>query len=258
MYSAAVAASIVENLVTYPLESWKVRSQLRSSAASLSTGPRPIAYTGVSPFLVGNIVRTFVRCSVYSKLGPEQKSNAIGGVYSAPALVAGLCAATAETLVIVPFETVKTRMILAANTHSAMSATQLCRHIYRNEGLSGFTKGTAATFARQISSSGLRFPLYYFQSSSFLVLAVTSVAECFVSQPLDSWKTRKQSGLDLGKPKLRSMFAGLLPRAIRRCMGTLIVFYVYNRVSESEKQHELQRSEKMHKTELHSTVANDN
>jgi len=215
MSVAAIIASVTENVVTYPLEAWKVRNQLSANLRSPSSA-RALTTAGLSPSVYGNILRTFTRYAVYDYMN------------ASPSLLAGMVAATSETFVLLPFENLKTRM-LARNSH--VPARELALHVWRTEGITAFFRGTTALYARQITASMARFSMYTLQSS-FWGLSLAALAESVASQPFDVLKTRKQCALPTtSRVTLSSLYAGLLPRVLRKWLGTVVVVTVYNRLN---------------------------
>lgn len=216
MSVAALTASVAENVVTYPLETWKIHRQLQLNAQRPASYPK-FTLSGLSPHLYGNVARTLTRYAVYDNM------------HASPGLVAGLACAVSETMVVVPFENLKTRM-LALDTH--MHTRALAAHVMRTEGVLALFRGTLATYARQFCASSVRFSLYYFQQSSIWALGATAFAECLVSQPLDVIKTRRQCALPVQpRQTIRSLYAGLVPRTLRKWIGTVVVVSVYNRLN---------------------------
>lgn len=111
---AGVTASVVESAFTYPLEYLKVREQLalrpRSIKESFSI-PRytDVWFKGCSAFVLGNAVKTVARFQVYNW---ATKFMADNGSNSPPQIVvAGMITGIAETVLVIPFENIKTTMI---------------------------------------------------------------------------------------------------------------------------------------------------
>lgn len=119
---AGVFASVVENGVTYPLEYLKVRQQLAvkppGHPAARFAIPQftHVMYQGFAPFVMGNALRTVLRFNVFNyttQLLEDKNSN---DRPSAPTVVvAGMFTGLAETLFVVPFESIKTTMIEASS-----------------------------------------------------------------------------------------------------------------------------------------------
>lgn len=113
---AGLTASVVESFVTYPLEYLKVREQIAIRPRSLTEKfaiPKTasVLYRGISPFVLGNASKTVTRFNVYN-WATDFMTNGSRDRAGAPQLVAaGVVTGAVETLIIVPFENVKTTMI---------------------------------------------------------------------------------------------------------------------------------------------------
>lgn len=129
---AGVFASVVENGITFPLEYLKVRQQLAvkppGHPAARFAIPQftQVMYQGFTPFVVGNALKTVLRFNVFNyttQLLEDQNSN---GRPSAPTVVvAGMFTGLAETLFVVPFESVKTTMIEASSVGKGIATGAL-------------------------------------------------------------------------------------------------------------------------------------
>lgn len=227
---AGIFASTAESLITYPLESAKVRRQLCSHSLQ-----SPV-FAGASAFCIGNGLKAFVR---FGSFNYATKFFSDGNQEpSAPnVIVAGIFTGIAETPVVVVTENVKTRMIAAPQM--GLSAT--LQTMWR-QGIRSFAQGLSVTWVRQIANSGLRFTSYNFSrqlalsfydepdelpvSGIAILFAGTALTETLFTQPLDTVKSRMQAaprrkgspssimvGYDIVKTEgWKHLWAGSLPR----------------------------------------------
>ncbi|CAN6629257.1 tricarboxylate transport protein [Trichomonascus vanleenenianus] len=119
---AGMTASAIEVATTYPLEYAKTRHQLYRNLTkepfNLPT-PGPVYYKGCSALIAGGVAKSMIRYSIYNKatkfmtdgfrtIPGEDDETAVA---AAQIVVAGMFTAFCESLVVVPFESIKTTMI---------------------------------------------------------------------------------------------------------------------------------------------------
>lgn len=195
---AGVFASTAESLITYPLESAKVKLQL---------GGRPWqspVYAGASIFCIGNGFKAFVRFNTFNYttnlLADNDSEPGVSNV-----ILAGILTGIAETPIVVVTENIKTRMI--ASPRYGLPATLF--NMWK-QGFRSFGQGLSITWIRQIANSGLRFTSYNFSRQialsfydepdelSFPIITAmaggTALTETMFTQPLDTIKSRMQAG----------------------------------------------------------------
>lgn len=112
---AGATAAIAEATLTYPLEYLKTRQQLvpRDIAAPKSLiihNLSRVMFTGCSAVVTGNATKAFLRYSTYnwaSKFMADLNGQTSGPQAAVAAMFTGMC----ESLVVVPFESIKTVMV---------------------------------------------------------------------------------------------------------------------------------------------------
>lgn len=118
--AASVTASVVESCVTYPLEYLKVREQIAIRPLGMAEKFKvpnytSVFYKGSSALILGSAVKTMVRFRVYNwatKFMTESSSGKPSPIASAGQMaVAGILTGIAESVILVPFESIKTTMI---------------------------------------------------------------------------------------------------------------------------------------------------
>lgn len=127
---AGIVASVTESTATYPLEYLKTRQQLAVRPLQLvASGQLPqfsipkitsVLYQGWSPFVVGNLLKTWIRFNTFNAatkfMSTDSRTGQTTGRATAPVVIAsGVATGIAETLVVVPFESIKTTMIEASS-----------------------------------------------------------------------------------------------------------------------------------------------
>lgn len=110
---AGTTAASLSSLITYPLEYIKTRHQLFraiNNETFIAPIPGKIYFTGCSSVVTGNAVRALFRYSVYNQATKFMMDT--DGTTSAPQIVvAGMMTGLMESLIVVPFESIKTTMI---------------------------------------------------------------------------------------------------------------------------------------------------
>lgn len=110
---AGVTAAITESVVTYPLDFVKTQSQLSRRVNGVKYQlPESITkiYRGCSALVLGNSIRGVVRYNVYNA-ATKFMTDSQGSLAAPQAVVAGMMTGFMESLVVVPFENIKTTMV---------------------------------------------------------------------------------------------------------------------------------------------------
>ncbi|KAI9797857.1 MAG: hypothetical protein M1833_005057 [Piccolia ochrophora] len=266
---AGATAGAVEISITYPAEFAKTRTQLNRRLPDSKKLPWPpfgsAWYAGCTTLIIGNSLKAgirFVAFDTYKRLLQDEN-----GKISGPSTVlAGIGAGTTESLLAVtPFESIKTTLIddrksgkprMRGFLHGSMI-------IARERGIRGFFQGFVPTTARQAANSGTRFSTYTSLKqlaqgyvapgeklgtvSTFGIGGVAGFITVYVTQPLDTIKTRMQS-IEARKEYRNSFvcaarifrdegvltfWSGALPRLARLTMSGGITFTMYEKVMEA-------------------------
>ncbi|RPA76089.1 mitochondrial tricarboxylate transporter-like protein [Ascobolus immersus RN42] len=265
---AGSTAGAVEIAITYPAEFAKTRSQLNRRLADGKKLPWPKFgkewYAGCTTLIIGNSIKAGVRFVAFDFFRNALKDKN-GQVSGARSVLAGLGAGVTESLVAVtPFESIKTSLIDDRKSGNPRMRGFLhgSAVIFRERGIGGFFQGLVPTTARQAANSATRFGSYTFlrqlaQSytapgeklgsvATFGIGAIAGVITVYVTQPLDSVKTRMQSieakkeyrnsvhcGVRIVKEEgVRVLWSGAAPRLVRLVLSGGIVFTMYEKSME--------------------------
>ncbi|KAL9008507.1 MAG: hypothetical protein Q9173_006370, partial [Seirophora scorigena] len=221
-------------------------------------------YAGCTTLIIGNSLKAgtrFVAFDTYKTLIQDE-----AGKISGPrTVIAGFGAGITESLLAVtPFESIKTTLI--DDRKSAKPRMRGFLHgssiIWRERGLRGFFQGFAPTTARQAANSATRFGSYttikqFAQGyvapgeklgsiSTFGIGGLAGLITVYVTQPLDTIKTRMQS-IEARKEYKNSVacatrifkdegvltfWSGAVPRLARLILSGGIVFTMYEKTME--------------------------
>lgn len=183
---AGGTAGCMEALACHPLDTIKVRMQLKRKAPSeggvpvkprgfLATGVHivrketPIGlYKGLGAVIAGITPKMAIRFSTYEylkrSLGPKDGSP----IGTGATFLAGIGAGLTEAVVVVnPMEVIKIR--LQAQNHSMAEPVEIAKYrnaghclytVVRQEGVSALYRGVVLTAARQASNQGVNFTVY--------------------------------------------------------------------------------------------------
>ncbi|KAK3953796.1 mitochondrial carrier domain-containing protein [Pseudoneurospora amorphoporcata] len=265
---AGSTAGAVEIAITYPAEFAKTRTQLNRRLAEGQKLPWPPFgkqwYAGCTTLIIGNSAKAgirFVAFDQYKKLlaGPD-------GKMSGPMTVlAGFGAGVTESLLAVtPTESIKTTLI--DDRKSAKPRLRGFLHavpiIARERGIRGFFQGFVPTTARQAANSAVRFSSYTALKQlaesytapgeklgavgTFAMGGIAGLITVYVTQPLDTIKTRMQSiearklygnsfrcaSIIFKQEGIFTFWSGALPRLARLIMSGGIVFTMYEKSME--------------------------
>ncbi|KAG6020473.1 fumarase [Claviceps sp. Clav32 group G5] len=262
---AGAIAGALEIAITYPAEFAKTRSQLNRRLAEGQKLPWPRFgkqwYAGCTTLIIGNSAKAgirFVAFDQYKTLLADEN-----GKLSGPRTVlAGFGAGVTESLLAVtPTESIKTTLI--DDRKAAKPRLRGFLHavpiIARERGLRGFFQGFIPTTARQAANSATRFGSYTFLKQmaesytapgeklgavgTFAIGGVAGLITVFVTQPLDTIKTRMQSiearqqygntfrcaSMIFKQEGVLTFWSGALPRLARLVLSGGIVFTMYEK-----------------------------
>ncbi|KAI9373214.1 mitochondrial carrier domain-containing protein [Aspergillus egyptiacus] len=262
---AGSTAGAIEIAITYPAEFAKTRSQLNRRLPDAKKLPWPPFgsqwYAGCTTLIVGNSLKAgirFVAFDTYKSLLQDEN----GKISGPGTVIAGFGAGFTESLLAVtPFESIKTQLI--DDRKSANPRMRGFIHgsgvIFRERGIRGFFQGFVPTTARQAANSATRFSSYTMlkqmaegyvapgeklgTASTFALGGIAGLITVYVTQPLDTVKTRMQS-LEAGRNYKNSFvcaarifrdegiftfWSGAVPRLARLIMSGGIVFTMYEK-----------------------------
>ncbi|KAM5430830.1 hypothetical protein McanMca71_003016 [Microsporum canis] len=265
---AGSSAGAVEISITYPAEFAKTRTQLNRrlpDAKKLPWPPfGPAWYAGCTTLIIGNSIKAGVRFVAFDAFKSLLQDE--NGKISGPkTVIAGFGAGFTESLLAVtPFESIKTQLI--DDRKSAKPRMRGFLHgsavIFRERGVRGFFQGFIPTTARQAANSATRFGSYttlrqFAQGyiapgeklgtlSTFAIGGMAGLITVYVTQPLDTVKTRMQSlearnsykhSLDcvakiLKNEGILTFWSGAVPRLARLVLSGGIVFTMYEKTME--------------------------
>ncbi|KAK4113170.1 putative tricarboxylate transporter mitochondrial carrier protein [Canariomyces notabilis] len=265
---AGSTAGAVEIAITYPAEFAKTRTQLNRRLAEGQKLPWPPFgrqwYAGCTTLIIGNSLKAgirFVAFDQYKKL----LADAEGKMTGPRTVLAGFGAGVTESLLAVtPTESIKTTLI--DDRKSAKPRLRGFLHavpiIARERGIRGFFQGFVPTTARQAANSATRFGSYTALKqlaegytapgeklgalSTFAMGGIAGLITVYVTQPLDTVKTRMQSiearnlygnsfrcaSIIFRQEGLLTFWSGALPRLARLIMSGGIVFTMYEKSME--------------------------
>ncbi|PHH79953.1 hypothetical protein CDD82_2056 [Ophiocordyceps australis] len=262
---AGAAAGAVEISITYPAEFAKTRSQLNRHLPQGKKLPWPPFgpqwYAGCTTLIIGNSAKAgirFVAFEQYKKL----LADADGRLTGPRTVLAGFGAGVTESLLAVtPTESIKTTLIDDRKSPNPrmrgfLNAVPI---IARERGIGGFFQGFIPTTLRQAANSATRFGSYTALKQlaesytapgeklgmigTFGIGGLAGLITVFVTQPLDTVKTRMQSiqgrrvygsmlncmAVILRQEGILTFWSGAVPRLVRLVMSGGIVFTMYEK-----------------------------
>ncbi|KAI9040511.1 putative mitochondrial tricarboxylate transporter (Ctp) [Aspergillus affinis] len=266
---AGSSAGAVEIAITYPAEFAKTRSQLNRRLHDSKKLPWPPFgkqwYAGCTTLIIGNSLKAGIRFVAFDKIKSLLQDE--NGKISGPrTVIAGFGAGFTESLLAVtPFESIKTQLI--DDRKSANPRMRGFLHgskvIFQERGIRGFFQGFVPTTARQAANSATRFSSYTMlkqmaegyvapgeklgTASTFAIGGIAGLITVYVTQPLDTVKTRMQS-LEASKNYKNSfvcaarifkdegvftLWSGAMPRLARLILSGGIVFTMYEKTMEA-------------------------
>ncbi|OLN96901.1 putative mitochondrial carrier C19G12.05-like protein 2 [Colletotrichum chlorophyti] len=265
---AGSTAGAVEIAITYPAEFAKTRSQLNRQLADGKKLPWPPFgsqwYAGCTTLIIGNSLKAgirFVAFDQYKKL----LADADGKLSGPKTVIAGFGAGVTESaLAVTPFESIKTTLIDDKKSgkprmRGFLSAVPI---IARERGIRGFFQGFVPTTARQAANSATRFGAYNMLKQlaqsytapgeklgtigTFAMGGLAGLITVYVTQPLDTIKTRMQSiqartqygnsfrcaSMIFKQEGILTFWSGALPRLARLVVSGGLVFTMYEKSIE--------------------------
>lgn len=270
-FAAWTAGGMVNVLVGQPLDTVKLKVQTFSNFYKSWTqcfgetyrleGIRGL-YSGTIPSLIGSVAENLILFTAY---GYCQKSVAVmSGVESTENMtfmqnaLSGSMASFCSSLFLCPIELIKCRLQARRELipDSKSTARSVCCYIAKNEGIGVFTKGMAATMARDVPGYSCFFGAYeatrYILSKkgqlkddigltkTMMAGALGGVAYWTVTFPADVIKSRMQVRGGSYKDMmveimeidgLTGVYKGLTPTLLRTCMvsAALLATYEYTK-----------------------------
>ncbi|KAF4982108.1 hypothetical protein FZEAL_2214 [Fusarium zealandicum] len=265
---AGSTAGAVEIAITYPAEFAKTRSQLNRRLAEGQKLPWPPFgkqwYAGCTTLIIGNSAKAGIRFMAFDQYKALLADES--GKLSGPRTVlAGFGAGVTESLLAVtPTESIKTTLI--DDRKSGKPRMRGFLHavpiIARERGLRGFFQGFVPTTARQAANSATRFGSYTFLKQlaesytapgeklgavgTFGIGGLAGLITVYVTQPLDTIKTRMQSiearkvygstfncaRVIFQQEGVLTFWSGALPRLARLVVSGGLVFTMYEKSIE--------------------------
>ncbi|KAL8907989.1 MAG: hypothetical protein Q9207_001063 [Kuettlingeria erythrocarpa] len=221
-------------------------------------------YAGCTTLIIGNSLKAgirFVAFDTYKTLLQDE----MGKISGPRTVIAGFGAGITESLLAVtPFESIKTtliddRKLAKPRMRGFLHGSSI---IWRERGIRGFFQGFVPTTARQAANSATRFGSYttikqFAQGyvapgeklgtmSTFGIGGLAGLITVYVTQPLDTIKTRMQS-IEAKKEYKNSLtcatrifkdegiltfWSGAVPRLARLILSGGIVFTMYEKTME--------------------------
>ncbi|EGO54851.1 tricarboxylate transport protein [Neurospora tetrasperma FGSC 2508] len=243
----------------------KTRTQLNRRLAEGQKLPWPPFgaqwYAGCTTLIIGNSLKAgirFVAFDQYKKL----LSDSNGKLSGPGTVLAGFGAGVTESLLAVtPTESIKTTLIddrksAKPRLRGFLDAVPV---IYRERGIRGFFQGFVPTTARQAANSATRFSTYTALKQlaesytapgeklgavgTFAMGGIAGLITVYVTQPLDTIKTRMQSieakqlygnsfrcaSMIFKQEGVLTFWSGALPRLARLILSGGIVFTMYEK-----------------------------
>ncbi|KNG88018.1 hypothetical protein ANOM_003021 [Aspergillus nomiae NRRL 13137] len=266
---AGSTAGAIEIAITYPAEFAKTRSQLNRRLPDGKKLPWPPFgkqwYAGCTTLIIGNSLKAGIRFVAFDRFKSLLQDE--NGKISGPrTVIAGFGAGFTESLLAVtPFESIKTQLI--DDRKSANPRMRGFLHgsklIFQERGVRGFFQGFVPTTARQAANSATRFSSYTMlkqlaesyvapgeklgTASTFAIGGMAGFITVYVTQPLDTVKTRMQS-LEASKnyknsfvcaarifkdEGLFTFWSGAVPRLARLILSGGIVFTMYEKTMDA-------------------------
>lgn len=232
-------AGIIESIIMQPIDTIKVLKQ-SNQYNGLKNIDRKILYKGLTPFTSQMFVKYFLRFTAFEIF--RSNSDKIHENFRA-----GVLAGFTESLLITPFELVKTQL----QTSKKNTPTIVIKEILKEKGIKGLYRGFLSTCMRQSTNQGINFSLYYYLRKKYIsesekpsILKICSIVSLsssigpIITSPLDTIKTRfmnpnylynsiYESISDIyRKEDIRGFYKGLEYRLLRVCGGQMITFFI--------------------------------
>ncbi|KAB8076689.1 mitochondrial carrier domain-containing protein [Aspergillus leporis] len=266
---AGSTAGAIEIAITYPAEFAKTRTQLNRKLADGKKLPWPPFgkqwYAGCTTLIIGNSLKAGIRFVAFDSIKSLLQDE--NGKISGPrTVIAGFGAGFTESLfAVTPFESIKTQLIDDRKSTNPRMRGFLhgSKIIFQERGVRGFFQGFVPTTARQAANSATRFSSYTMlkqlaesyvapgeklgTASTFAIGGMAGFITVYVTQPLDTVKTRMQS-LEASKnyknsfvcaarifkdEGITTLWSGAVPRLARLIMSGGIVFTMYEKTMDA-------------------------
>jgi len=246
-------AGTAEAIITWPFENLKTQMQFQGNHQTIikttiniyKSGGLNSFYRGLSPVLFFNIPKVISRFYGYDYAKNYLQTKNITG--NTNIILSGLFAGFVEsTLITVPSETIKTKMI--KNPNYSM------KYIIKQEGFLGLYQGYVPTLLRQSLNQASRF-LFYQHYKDYIIKknkqfspyhslqggVFAGIFSIIVSSPADVIKTQMQEGKkERIIPIIKNIYKnygisgfwrGALARTLRVAPGQGVMFFIYEGVS---------------------------
>jgi solute carrier family 25 (mitochondrial S-adenosylmethionine transporter), member 26 len=246
--AGGLAGTLME-VIFYSVDSFKIQQQSgeKLSMHRLYRGALPIAFCGSFPSLAV-FFACFTPLKEYANKDQEEFNGA--GVFAA-----SLIAAVPSSLVAIPSDVLKKRLVLGIDSNISLAF----RNVVKNGGMRGLFLGWQTNLVKDIPFAGLKISLYENIKSQYLVYAdkedatplesacvgltagtITSVLTC----PIDCVNTRIKSGelaefSVIGAHKeiiqrngFKALFRGLLPRTFILSLGSSVFWFWYIKLQD--------------------------
>ncbi|CRL20074.1 Mitochondrial substrate carrier [Penicillium camemberti] len=250
---AGSTAGAVEIAITYPAEFAKTRTQLNRQLTQGQKLPWPPFgsqwYAGCTTLIIGNSLKAGIRFVAFDAIKSVLQDE--NGKISGPrTVVAGFGAGFTE---------IDDRKSANPRMRGFLHGSKL---IFKERGVKGFFQGFVPTTARQAANSATRFTAYTTlkqfaegytapgeklgTAATFGIGGIAGLITVYVTQPLDTVKTRMQS-LEASKHYKNSivcatrivkdegvftLWSGAMPRLARLIMSGGIVFTMYEKAMD--------------------------
>ena len=159
---AGIAAGMFTDAVFYGLDSYKVQAQAQGQKIQMSRlfrGLVPSLFIGTAPTYGAFFILYQPLKNSMDELQGTNKSQAFS------VMAASIFASVPASLVYVPCDVIKKRMVLPAaelssSSSSSSSALGIARDILRTNGVAGFFVGWQVNLVKDVAFGGLKISLY--------------------------------------------------------------------------------------------------
>ena len=232
-------AGIAEAIIMQPIDTIKNLKQSKQYNGLVNTNIKNL-YKGLLPFTTQMSLKYFLRFYTFNKLKSKDNNDIKN-------FGAGLTAGFMESLLITPFELVKTNLQTSNNKYPLL----VVKNIYKQNGISGLYKGFVSTASRQCINQSFNFTVYYKLRNKFIFekekpsilkiagsALISSSIGPIINNPFDVVKTRYQNP-NYNYPSIKYAFndiiknegvgmlwKGIELRLFRVCGGQVITFSV--------------------------------
>ncbi|CAG7835884.1 unnamed protein product [Allacma fusca] len=219
-------------------------------------------YRGFNIVLYGTVPKTGVRFGTFETL-KRSSLDVEGELSNTNRFLCGFLAGIAEAIfVVIPVETIKTKLIFDHKKDPKKGLFSIVRSIIYNEGFRGIYRGASSTIVRQASNNSIRFFIMDYLNEAyragdpntripFLATGAFGVIAAFASvygnAPVDLLKTRMQMrntnlkeynstwecAVDVWKQEgIKGFYKGSAARFFRSCVEVPLTFIFYDAIME--------------------------